>query len=150
MKWTTALAATAVLLAGCGSDSASYLIDGPGHSLTLLREQVYFWSSEWDLALMTTNAPECMRRHKLKAAPLVGDFKAELYRSLEGGYILKQGGNWYIADTQQCRLQQYEAPPVEPGDLVGAFEVKDGKLQFVAAAKSVAPTAPALAVPAVR
>lgn len=154
MKWKIALAATAVLLAGCVSDSASYLIEGRDHSLTLLREQAYFWSGEWDLELMTTHQPECMRRHKLKPVPM-GDFKAELFRSLEGGYILKQGGNWYIADTQKCRLQQYQAPPIEPGDLLGAFEVKDDRLQFVEAAKlaakPVAPVAPAAPVtPAVR
>ncbi len=133
MKWTTALISTAVLLAGCGSDSASYLIDGTGHSLTLLREQEYFWDKEWDLALMTTRQPDCMRRHELKPAPMDGDFKAELYRSLEGANILKQGSNWYVADTEKCRLQQYQTPPVDPGDLFGAFEAKEGKLQFVAA-----------------
>ena len=149
MKWTIALAATALLLAGCGRDSASYLIDGRDHSLTLMREQTYFWRSDWDLALMTTRQPECMRRHPLKAAPMGEDFKVELFRSLEGGYILKQGGNWYVADTQKCRLQQYPAPPAEPGDLLGAFEVKEDRLQFTAAAQSaVKPPAPAAPVPA--
>ena len=132
--------AAALLLAGCSRDSTTYQIDGPGHSLTLMREQLYFWSSEWDLALMTTRQPECMRRHPLKAAPMSADFKVELFRSLEGAYILSQGTNWYVADAQNCRLQQYATAPAEPGDLLGAFEAKQDRLQFTAAARSAAPT----------
>ncbi len=144
MKWQSAVAATAAALslAGCGQDAAYYLIDGPDYSLTLMREQTYFWRSEWDLALMTTHLPECMRRHTLKPAPMEG-FKAELYRSLEGAYILRQGDRWYVADAQKCRLQQYPTPPAEPGDLLGSFEIRQQRLQFIAAARPVAPAASA-------
>jgi len=137
--------ALAALLPGCGSsDSASYLISGPSKSLSLLRETQYFWSSEWNLSLVTSNNPECMRRHKLQPVP-DGEFKAELFRSLEGNYILKQGNNWYVTEIQKCRLQQFQAAPREPGDPLGSFEVKEGILQFVTSSNPVAPPA---AIPA--
>jgi len=130
-----------LLLTACGSsDSASYLIDGPSHSLTLVRNQTFAWSDDRELELVTTNTPDCMRRHRLKAAPDAG-FKLEVFRAIEGGIILKQGSNWYIADIQKCLLQQYSVPPVEPGDALGAFTIKDQRLVFVAAAKAPAPPA---------
>lgn len=135
MKWvfkTMLVASTAVLCAGCGSsDSASYLINGAGHSFTLLRTKQFAWDKDWELALVTARNPECMRRHKLQPAPDT-DFKAELFRSLEGNYILKQGNNWYVTETQKCQLQQFKLPPREPGDPLGTFSEKEGVLQFLA------------------
>jgi len=129
-----ALAALLTQLSGCGSsDAASYQISGASHSLSLLREKQLAWDSEWSVALVTTNNPECMRRNKLQPAP-DGEFKADLYRSLEGNYILKQGNNWYVTETQKCRLQQFKEAPREPGNLLGSFEIKDDMLQFVPAA----------------
>jgi len=136
-----ALAALAPLLAGCGSsDSASYLIKGPSHSLSLLREKQFVWDSEWDVSLVTSNNPECMRRHKLQPVP-DGEFKADLYRSLEGNYILKQGNNWYVTETEKCRLQKFKEVPREPGDALGSFVIKDDTLQFVTSSNPVAPPA---------
>lgn len=132
-----ALAFAAALLGGCGSESASYLIDGPNLSMTLVREKPYFWSSKWQLALITTHRPECMRRHDLKPAPDQG-FRLEVFRTLEGGYILRQGDNWYVTDLAQCRLQAFGAKPAEPGDAAGTFKVKDEHLQFVAAGAQAA------------
>ena len=145
MRFATMLAwaATALLLTGCGSDAASYLIDGPDHSLTLLREQRYFWSRQWDLSLVTTHEPACMRRHPLQPAAMDG-FKLEVFHTPDDRYILKQGNRWYVTETQKCRLQMFQKPPPEPGEPLGTFEVKDKRLQFVAAAK---PPVAAAAVP---
>lgn len=129
---------TIVLSSGCGNaDSASYQIQGATHSLSLLRSKQFAWNKDWELALVTTHNPECMRRHKLQPTPDTA-FKAELFRSLEGNYILKQGNNWYVTETQKCQLQQFKVPPREPGDLLGTFDEKDGILQFVASAKAAA------------
>lgn len=149
MKLLILAALLAALLTACGSsDSASYLIDGPDHSLTLVRDQPYAWSDEWELALVTTHQPDCVRRHPLKPAP-DADFKLELFRALEGGIILKQGNNWYITETRKCQLQQFLAPPAEPGDALGAFAIKDQRLQFVAAQKPPASPAAPQETPAV-
>ena len=134
MKTSIALSMLAVtLLAGCaGIDSASYMIGGAPHSLSLSRTKNFIWDKEWELTLVTARNPECMRRHKLQ--PVSGtEFRLEVYRSLEGNYILRQGSNWYVTETQQCRLQQFKAPPREPGDLLGAFEEKGDGIAFVAA-----------------
>ena len=155
MKWTIEFAAIkltlgliiATLLSACGStDSASYQIGGAQHSLSLIRNQQYAWDKGWEISLVTAHSPECMRRHKLQPAP-EGAFTAELFRSLEGNYILKQGNNWYVTETQKCQLQQFKQPPREPGDAVGTFNEKDGLLQFVAVPKppATAPAAPAAA-----
>jgi len=132
--------AAAALLTACGStDSASYQISGAQHSLALIRNQQYAWDKGWEVSLVTARNPECMRRHKLQPAP-EGEFKAELFRSLEGNYILKQGNNWYVTETQKCQLQQFKQPPREPGDVLGTFNEKDGVLQFVAAPGSAPAT----------
>lgn len=117
-------------MAGCDADSASYLIDGNrDHSLSLLRDQPWPWS-DWEVSLVVTRQPECMRRHRLKDAPADASFKLELYESLEGGFILRQGKRWYVAETGKCQFQAFKEPPVEPGLLLGAFDDKDGKLKF--------------------
>ncbi len=154
MKLITA-ALLAALLTGCGSsDTASYLIDGADLSLTLVRNQTYAWSEDRELELVTTHKPDCMRRNPLKPAADAG-FKLEVFRALEGGYILKQGNNWYVTESGKCQLQQFKTPPVEPGDLLGAFVIKDQRLQFVAAPRppAAAPEVqgtPAIAAPAAR
>ncbi|MCX7174998.1 MAG: hypothetical protein NT159_13980 [Proteobacteria bacterium] len=141
---------SASLLAACGNiESASYMIAGAPHSLALTRTKTFLWSDGWDLELVTAHNPECMRRHKLQ--PVTGaDFKVELYRSLEGNYIIKQGNNWYVTETQKCRLQQFQTPPREPGDLLGFFEEKGDGIKFTATPAAAAPLpAPVPAPPAV-
>lgn len=141
-----ALFALAALLAGCRSDSASHMINGADQALTLVVDQEFFWDEQAQLGLIIARQPDCQRRHKLQPAPLKG-LKVELYQTLEGGYVFKEGQHWYIGEAQKCQMQQYKTPPAEPGELLGAFEFKDDKLSFVAAPKKPAP--PAAPPPAV-
>jgi hypothetical protein len=120
-------------VAGCSSESSSYLINGGDVALTLLRDKPYIWSGSWEMALVITHLPDCQRRHKLKNAG-DGNFKLEVYRPAEGGYILHYGKRWYIAELRGCQLQAYTEPPNEPGELVGAFEARDEPVRFVAEA----------------
>jgi len=144
----TASLVSAILLTGCGGiDSASYMISGAQHSLSLSRTKTFLWDKEWELTLVTARNPECMRRHKLQAAA-GADFKVQLYRSLEGNYIIRQGNNWYVTETQKCRLQQFSTPPPEPGILLGVFEDKNDGMEFSAApATGSIPPTPALTAP---
>lgn len=146
-KNTLIAISVALALTACGrEDAASYLIDGSRHSLSLLRDKPFAWSSGWDLSLVTTNIPDCMRRNKLMHSS-DKKFKVELYRTFDGAYILNQNDNWFVTEIQKCQLQKFKSPPPEPGKLLGTFEDKDGRLQFVALAKSATispdrPTAP--------
>jgi hypothetical protein len=129
------------LLSACSSESSSYMIDGGDTALTLLRDKPYLWSGSWEMALVVTHLPECQRRHKLKSAG-DGNFKLEVYRPPEGGYILHHGKRWYVAELRGCQLQMYAEPPSEPGELIGAFEARDEPVRFVADAATAATKPP--------
>lgn len=118
------------LLAGCGvTDMASMPIQGSDHSLTLVREKPLAWSSGWDLAVVVARMPDCQRRHHLKHMG-DGNFNIEVFRTEEARWILHQGKRWYIAETENCQLQQFEEKPADPGTLVGVFDDKSGVLKF--------------------
>ncbi len=125
-------AVVVAVLAGCGSgDSASYMIGGNrDHSLSLFREKAWYWS-DWEVSLVVTRQPDCMRRHRLAKSSAGGKFKIELYDA-GSAYIVHQGSRWYVAETQKCQLQAYDAPPPHPGELVGNWIDKDGVLTFSA------------------
>lgn len=131
LRWVMLLP---LLLAGCGfSDSASYMVGGNrDQALTLLREKAWAWSGEVELAVVVSRQPDCMRRHTLKPAPSGESLKVELFRSMEGAYIIRQGNNYYVTEMRKCRLQAFKEPPLELGDGVGVFKEKDGRLAFAA------------------
>jgi hypothetical protein len=119
----------ALLLAGCDIEPAGYLIDGGDHSLTLERKKPYPWSSGWELDLVVSRFPDCQRRYPMKKS---GEkLRVDLYRVQPGVFILNQGNRWYVAETKECRLQQFDEEPPLPGDFVGAFRVKNGVFGFV-------------------
>jgi hypothetical protein len=123
----------AALLAGCTKEPAGFLIEGGNHSLTVERNQPYPWSDGWELDLIVTRYPECQRRHPLQKA---GEkFRVDLYRTPTGAFILNQGKRWYVAETKDCRMQQFEEEPPEPGEYLGAFRLKDDRFAFVPAAE---------------
>jgi hypothetical protein len=119
----------AALLAGCTKEPAGFLIEGGNHSLTVERNKPYFWSDGWELDLIVARYPECQRRYPLKKA---GEkLRVDLYRTPTGAFILNQGKRWYVAETQDCRMQQFEEEPPEPGEYLGAFRVKNDVFAFV-------------------
>jgi hypothetical protein len=119
----------ALALAGCEIEPAGYRIEGGNHSLTIERVKPYFWSSGWELDLIVARYPECQRRHPLKKA---GEkVRVDLYRAQPGVFILNQGNRWYVAETRDCRMQQFEEEPPEPGEYIGAFRIKNDVFGFV-------------------
>lgn len=128
-----AIAATAaLLLAGCGTESASFLVSGGDVALTLERTKPYFWSDGWDLEMVVRNNPACQRRYPLKGAA-DGAFKVEVYSAGPGVFILRQAKRWYVTDLKSCQFQQFKETPPEPGALLGAFQTKNGDFKFVIA-----------------
>ena len=135
-----------LVLAACGdTQHAAYLIAGGQHSLTLTRQQAFI-ASDWDAELVVARFPDCQRRYPLKG--VVGDkIKMDLYRTEPGVFILNSGKRWWVTETKTCRFEQFKEAPPEPGDLIGGFLVKDGKLEYksqeapaAAGAVSPAPT----------
>jgi hypothetical protein len=119
----------ALLLAGCNIEPAGYLIDGGDHSLTLERSKPYFWSDGWELNLVVANYPDCQRRFQLKKAS-DKKFRIDLYRTQPNIFIINQGKNWYVAEARECRMQEYEEEPPEPGEFLGSFREKKGEFAF--------------------
>jgi len=116
-------------LSACGdTQHAAYLIAGPQHSLTLTRQQD-FVGSDWNTELIVANFPECQRRYAM--TNMAGDnIKMDVYRAEPGVFILNSAKRWYVTETKTCRFEQFKAPPPEPGDVIGSFLAKDGKLEY--------------------
>lgn len=130
----TLLLPMALLLAGCVDDSATYHIDGNDHSLTIRRQQQYFWSSEAELSLVARRLPDCLRLHALTSAPL-DELRVELFTAGENLWNVRAGKQLWQLETQTCNgLNELENDPkADLGQAVGVFSVKDGKLVFEAA-----------------
>lgn len=124
------IAVVAMLIAGCAKEPAAYLISGSEISITVERIQPYFWSKGWELDLIVRQHPNCQRRHHLKPTSS-SNVKVELYSPERGVFILRQGKRWYVTDLRSCGFDTYAEPPPEPGELVGAFQQKEGMFRFV-------------------
>ena len=124
----------ALVLSGCMSDSASYLVDGDkNHTITVLRNQDYFWKDSVNVSVVPTRMPECQGSIKIKDVPRQANMR--LYWSpddyAEPMYILEVEGDYYAASTLSCRAQRFDETPADPGQPVGAFQEQDGRLVFL-------------------
>ena len=126
-----------LLLSACSKDPAAYMIAGSEVAITVERIQSNFWTSGWELDLIVRPHPNCQRRHHLKPTS-GGKVKVEVYSPEPAVYILRQGKRWYVTELRNCGFQAYQEPPPEPGDLIGAFQEKDGVFKFVESKDKVA------------
>ncbi|MDR2839085.1 MAG: hypothetical protein LBV49_11065 [Azonexus sp.] len=127
----------APLLTACVNDSASYLIDGnPDHSLTVIREQPYFWNDKVNLQLVVARMPDCMRRHQLGSGN--ERTQVEIWQAPSGAYIIRLGKRMYATEMQTCEsfAPINGDPPGGMGDLKGVFRLRQGKWGFVEGAIS--------------
>ncbi len=126
------LVLTTVLLSGCVNDAASYQINGREHALVLTRDQNWFWQKKVELAVVVSRLPDCQRKHKMHPAA-IKSFKVELWQPGGGTYVLRQGNNLYLTETQTCEgFQELDKePPGGLGRLLGTFRQVSGKLTFV-------------------
>jgi len=124
------LAAALPLLAACENSATPMLIDGKDHALILVREQNVFWKNEVTQYLLASRLPRCQRRVRIhpgrKAmAPI------EVYEAGDLLFALRQGGQWYLASTETCQVQDWQKPADQPpGPALGRFEVVGGKTVF--------------------
>ncbi len=132
------------LLAACENEGIAFLIGGSKEeSITLVREQRWFWSDEVTQSIVVSRMPTCLRRHEIKPG-VAGSVKLEVYEAGDYMWALKQGKNWYLVGTENCELQRWkDAPDEPPGKLAGTFSRKSGKLEFIPAEKPATPITPA-------
>lgn len=122
------LAVVAALpLAGCESDGASFPIDPPARSLSVVRHKAYP-GAPWELAVVVRNDPVCQRKHRLKE--VTGNTKVDLYQAAPGAWILNQAKRWYVVELKSCGFEQFKEEPQQPGELVGTFQTRDGRFVF--------------------
>lgn len=119
-----------VLLSGCENRGVSYMINGDkDHSISLLREQNTPWGDVAQL-LVPARYPTCQRR-----VPINTDTKSftemKIYQNDTRLFVANQGSNWWAVGTEACKVQKFDAPPADPGDLVGSFQQKGDELMFV-------------------
>ncbi|KAF7597908.1 MAG: hypothetical protein CGU28_15895 [Candidatus Dactylopiibacterium carminicum] len=117
-------------LSACENDAASMLIDGKEHSISLMREQSWVWSSQVEQRFIVSRLPECQRRYTVDPgartmAPI------ELYEIRAMLYVAKQGDTWYAVGTEACQVQKFQEKPERiPGRLLGRFEQGEAGLVF--------------------
>ena len=133
-----------LLLTACVRDSATYYTDSSrNHTLSLRRDQEYFWNDNVRLTLVAARIPECQRQIPL-GEMLKDDVDIEVFAAPENRWSLRGDGQVWQVETESCALIGEKGPA--SGDKVGHFKVDGGKLVFEPAATSA--SAPAAALPA--
>lgn len=122
--------ASALVLTGCENDVASYQVPDAGVSLTLIREQRWFWDKTAAVAVVVARMPDCQRRHAL-APTRPGAARVDVYQAGQGLYLLRQGNAWHAAQAADCSLEAVEEP-AQGAQIValGSFGRDGGKLAF--------------------
>lgn len=125
-----------LLLAGCTNDSATFYVDSTReHTLTVRRQQEFFWKEDAQYTLMAARLPDCQRAIPLGEMPLEGlDF--ELFASGDNVWSLRAGKYVWQVETQGCSLVAEGGDTVATGTKLGTFTVggKKVKMSFDAAA----------------
>lgn len=128
----TLILLTALLLAGCVNESASYYVDGKEHSLTLRVQQDYFWQENVTLTMVAARLPDCQRLFTLGEEP-PADLAVELFTSGDNTYTIRAGKQVWMIETNNC-TQLPETTKPAFGEPLGVFKIADDKLVFEPAA----------------
>lgn len=141
------LAATLpLLLTACVNDTVTYYVDGTNqHTLSLRRQQAYFWNDNSRITLVAARMPECQRQIPL-GEMLRDEVDIEVFAGPDNQWSLRQGEQVWQVQTRTCALEGEEGPVA--GTKVGTFKVTpDNKLIFEEAAAAPG-SGPAAAEPA--
>lgn len=126
-----ALLMMVLLLGACGDTQTAFVSEGDSdQSISVIREQNHVGGA-WRSTLIVAGLPQCQRRYALQDA--AGDsIRIDVYRPGPGLYILNAGKRWDVVELKSCGYQTYKTRPPEPGELVGSFEMAEGKLRYSA------------------
>ena len=151
MKCRKLFLLTPLLLAGCITESASYIIDGNEHALTVRVDQNYFWKDEVTVKLIAARLPECQRQFVLGNLA-ESQLEIGLFSSGENVFTLRAAGQLWRVETQSCKLLTAPADNAL-GERIGTFRLDaEKKMVFEAAGtatRSATPSATSSATPAV-
>jgi hypothetical protein len=126
-----------LLLAGCYNDSATYYADATrDHTVTVRRQQDYFWSEEARYTLMASRLPDCQRAIPLEELPLE-DTEFELYSSGDNQWSLRSGEQVWRFTTQTCALTGEGGTAA--GQKVGVYHAGGDGMLFQEEAGAAAP-----------
>jgi len=120
------------LLVACENSASSFMVDSREHSVSLLREQPYFWDGTVNQSLVVSRLPHCQRKvaiypDETTLTPI------EVFAVGNRLWALHQGPHWYLVSTEHCAVQDWKNASTElPGARVGAFLLRDGAPVFVA------------------
>lgn len=125
MRFPTLLL-TVLLVAGCTSDTASYVLGDNQHALIVRVDQDYFWSKRAALRLIVSRMPDCQRQMELGVVRLPG-LEIELFDSGNSVYTLRVDDEAWQVETAGCtRLEAPDADAVT-GRALGIFRLDDNK-----------------------
>lgn len=121
------------LLAACENSATSFKVDSREHSVSLVREQPYFWNDSVDQYLVVSRLPHCQR--KIAIHPDVATLTPlQVFVAGDRLWALHQGARWYLVSTERCAVQDWSnAAGQPPGASVGVFQLRDGMPVFVPA-----------------
>lgn len=130
------------LLAGCVNDSATFYADGTReHTLTVRRQQEYFWKEDAQYTLMAARLPDCQRAIALGEMPLE-DLEFELFASGDNVWSLRAGKYVWQVETNGCSLVAEGGNTTASGTKLGTFVAEGKKVKMRFDAES-APASPA-------
>lgn len=132
--WLLPLLAAPVV-AGCVNDSASYQNENGTQILTLVRQQRWLWDKKVEAAMVVSRLPDCQRRHKMGL--ISPQARVDLWQPGPGTFLIHQGRNLYLTETQTCEgwQKQETEPPGGMGEKLGTFLPKEGEFRFVPASQ---------------
>jgi len=126
-----------LLLTGCINDSATFYADqGRDHSLTVRRQQEYFWSEEARYTLVATRLPDCQRQIPLGELPLEG-MRFDLFASGDNQWSVRAGRQVWQLETNACSLLSDEGPA--SGEKLGTYHAEGEKMEFEPVPQAEAP-----------
>lgn len=128
MRFSLLLLTPLVFLTGCVNQSASYLIDGADHAVTIIVTQDYFWSKKASLRVIASRLPDCQRQLDLGKTPLA-DLNVELFSTGAETFLLRAGDAMWQVDTEHCGQLPEPSENVE-AQPVGVFHF-DAKKRLV-------------------
>ena len=122
--------ASLLFLSACSDQRATFEIEGPSHSISMIRVINLPWQKSAEYAIVASRMPECNRRHVFPEKAF--NIKTEVFSPGNSAWILRQSGRMYVMETRTCEgfARLDKEPENGLGDLMGTFEMKDDTLTF--------------------